>query len=138
MKKMFEDPSELDGYDDLRSEDKEKVNKAWEDGQVADEDIPETARKPAKDNSGSEDEAKEKAKKKKAAGAAKKRKAAKDAVPEDDDDDENEKPKKKRAPPKKAPAEKKKAPVKKKGPKKKKVRNSMDLCSLQSLFTAVY
>jgi len=123
MKKNFEDASELDGYEDLRPEDQEKVNKAWEDGQVADEDIPESARKAPNNNSGGEtdkDEAKEKAKKKKAA-AAKKRKVEKDAAP-DLEDDEDEKPKKKRAPSKKkAPAEKKeKAPAKKRSPKKKK------------------
>jgi hypothetical protein len=120
MKKTFEDASELDGYDDLRPEDQEKVNKAWEEGQVADEDIPESARK-EKNNSGSEtdEEAKEKAKKKKKAAAPKKKKAEKDAAPELKDDEEEEKPKKKRAPPKK-PAEKEKAPAKKKVPKKKK------------------
>ena len=62
MKKSFESASDLDGYEELRSEDQEKIDKAWEDGEVADEDIPETARKPEKD--GDEDE--EKPKKKKA------------------------------------------------------------------------
>jgi len=122
MKKNFEDASELDGYEDLRPEDQEKVNKAWEDGQVADEDIPESARNAPKNNSGSEtDEDEAKAKKKKKAVAAKKRKVEKDAAP-DLEDDEDEKPKKKRAPSKKkAPAEKKeKAPAKKRSPKKKK------------------
>jgi hypothetical protein len=126
MKKNFEDASELDGYDDLRPEDQEKVNKAWEEGQVADEDIPESARKAPKNNSGGEtdeDEEKEKAKKKKKAAAAKKRKSEKDA---DLEDDEDEKPKKKRASPKKkAPAEKKeKAPAKKRAPKKKKAADT--------------
>ena len=46
MKKNFAEGSELDGYDELRAEDKAKVVKAWQDGHVADEDIPETARKP--------------------------------------------------------------------------------------------
>jgi len=119
MKKQFESADELDGYDELRPEDQEKVNKAWEDGHVADEDIPETARKPEKD-SGSEtdeEEEKEKAKKKKVT-SAKKKKAEKEAATEDDDDA----PKKKRAPAKKkAPAEKKeKAPAKKRAPPKKK------------------
>ena len=45
MKKSFSDASELDGYEDLKPEDQEKVNKAWEEGHVADEDIPESARK---------------------------------------------------------------------------------------------
>ena len=35
----------MDGFDDLKEEDREHVTKAWEAGHVADEDIPETARK---------------------------------------------------------------------------------------------
>jgi len=134
MKKMFEEPSELDGYEELRPEDQAKVDKAWEDGHVADEDIPESAQKPPKNNSGGETDeevAKEKAKKSKKVSAAKK-KAEKDTAPELEDEDE--KPKKKRAPPKKkAPAEKKeKAPAKKKAPKKKKQAcNPTNLCALQ-------
>ena len=62
MKKSFSDASELDGYEDLKPEDQEKVNKAWEEGHVADEDIPESARK-ADDG---EDDGEEKAPKKKA------------------------------------------------------------------------
>ncbi|KLO15210.1 zf-PARP-domain-containing protein [Schizopora paradoxa] len=62
MKKSFENAADLDGYDELRQEDQEKIDKAWEDGEVADEDIPESARKPEKD--GDDDE--EKPKKKKA------------------------------------------------------------------------
>jgi hypothetical protein len=54
--------SDLDGYDDLSSEDKERVDKAWEDGHVADEDIPESAKKPV-----GEDGDEEKPKRKKAA-----------------------------------------------------------------------
>lgn len=64
MKKSFENASELDGYEDLRPNDQEKIDKAWEDGAVADEDIPETARKPEKE--GDEEDAEEKPKKKKA------------------------------------------------------------------------
>lgn len=45
MKAQFENADELDGYDDLKDEDQERIRKAWDDGHVADEDIPETARK---------------------------------------------------------------------------------------------
>ncbi len=64
MKKSFEAASELDGYEVLRPEDQERLDKAWEDGAVADEDVPETARKPEKD--GEDEDAAEKPKKKKA------------------------------------------------------------------------
>ena len=45
MKQQFNEASELDGFDDLKEEDQGRVTKAWEAGHVADEDIPETARK---------------------------------------------------------------------------------------------
>lgn len=45
MHKQFESASELDGYDELKPEDQAKVDKAWEEGKVADEDIPATARR---------------------------------------------------------------------------------------------
>lgn len=64
VKKNFEVASDLDGYEDLRAEDQAKIVKAYEDGHVADEDIPETARKPAGEE-GEDDEA-EKPKKKRA------------------------------------------------------------------------
>ena len=47
MKRTFGEGSKLDGYDELRPEDQVKVIKAWKDGHVADEDIPESVRKPA-------------------------------------------------------------------------------------------
>ena len=53
MKKSFEEASELDGYEDLKPEDQAKVIKAWQDGHVADEDIPDSARKPV-DEDGAE------------------------------------------------------------------------------------
>jgi len=62
MKKSLDEASELDGYDDLKPEDKKKIDKTWEDGHVADEDIPESAKKPA-----GEDGEEEKPKRKKAA-----------------------------------------------------------------------
>jgi hypothetical protein len=50
VKSAAGNPSDLDGYDDLKPEDKEKVNKAWEEGKVAEEDIPESAKKPQSDD----------------------------------------------------------------------------------------
>ena len=46
MKKSIEEADELDGFEDLQEGDQEEVRKAWEEGHVADEDIPESARKP--------------------------------------------------------------------------------------------
>jgi hypothetical protein len=46
MKKSFSQADELDGFEDLQPADQEKVRQAWDNGHVADEDIPETARKP--------------------------------------------------------------------------------------------
>lgn len=109
MKKSFSSADELDGYEDLKEEDQERINKAWEEGKVADEDIPESARKPKDDEDG---EGEEKPKKKKAPAKKAAKKAKKD---EDDDEEEEEKPKKKRA-----PAKKKEVAPKKKATKKKK------------------
>ncbi|KAI9464225.1 hypothetical protein HD554DRAFT_1991603, partial [Boletus coccyginus] len=81
MKAKFASPEDLDGFEDLNEEDQERVRRAWEEGRVADEDIPETARKPAD----AEDD--EKPKKKRA--PAKKK--------DEGEGDEEEKPKKKRA-----------------------------------------
>lgn len=83
MKKSFAESDELDGYENLTPEDKERVNAAWESGHVADEDIPESARKPA----GGDDEDEEKPKKKRAAPKKKK----------DEDEEGAEKPKRARA-----------------------------------------
>ena len=47
MKKSLDEPSELDGYDELKPEDQAKIIKAWQEGKVDSADIPETARKPA-------------------------------------------------------------------------------------------
>lgn len=69
MKKSFEEADELDGFEDLDDDDQEKIRKAWTEGHVADEDIPDTARKPSKDEEGEvdDDEDDEKPVKKKAA-----------------------------------------------------------------------
>lgn len=81
MKKALSEASELDGYDELNPEDREKIDKAWEEGHVAEEDIPETAKKAAGEDDGED----EKPKRKKA--AAKKT-----------DEEVGEKPKRVRAP----------------------------------------
>lgn len=85
MKKSFGEASELDGFEDLNDDDKAKIIKAYEDGQVADEDIPESARKP---------EGEEKPKKK--AGGKKAAKKDEDAE-EGEEEEAEEKPKKKAA-----------------------------------------
>ncbi|KAL6301402.1 hypothetical protein BKA93DRAFT_901941 [Sparassis latifolia] len=74
MKKSFDEADDLDGFDDLKDEDQEKVRKAWEEGHVADEDIPETARKLASEDGEDEDDDEEgKPKKKPAAKSSKKK-----------------------------------------------------------------
>lgn len=137
IKNSVGDVEDLDGFDDLKDDDKDRLRHAFEEGKVADADIPATARKPA-------DEEGEKSKKKRApakkaeadtdeggeerpkkAPARKSRaKKAPAASSEAEDGVEfEEKPKKARpakqaAAAKKAPAEKK-APAKKKATKKK-------------------
>lgn len=83
MKKSLGEGSELDGYDQLKPEDQARVIKAWQDGHVADEDIPDSARKAA-DEDGEE-------KPKKAKRAPAKKKAPKS------DGEEEERPKRKTA-----------------------------------------
>lgn len=61
MKNSFNEADELDGFDDLNDEDQERIKKAWDDGHVAAEDVPETAKKGEGDE---EDEDEEKPKKK--------------------------------------------------------------------------
>jgi hypothetical protein len=74
MKKSFNEPSELDGYDKLKPEDHAKIVKAWQEGKVDPADVPESARKPAV--AGDEDqEDEEKRKKKPAAKKAPKKNA---------------------------------------------------------------
>ena len=79
MKKSIEEAEELDGFEDLEASDQDKVRKAWEEGHVADEDIPESARKPTDAEDEDEDGDDEKPKKKAAAKkGGKKAKAASD------------------------------------------------------------
>lgn len=58
MKKNFSEASELDGYEGLKPEDQAKVDKAWEEEHVADEDIPASARKENGDDGEEEEEEK--------------------------------------------------------------------------------
>ncbi len=90
MKKSFDEADELDGFEDLSEEDQDKIRKAWEEGHVADEDIPETARKPDADDD--EDGGKKKKK-----GKAVKKAKDEDGDGEEHDGDEEEKPVKKTA-----------------------------------------
>lgn len=111
MKAAFEDPADLDGFEELSEVYQEKVRKAYETGHVDDEDIPESARKP--EESGKEDDNAE-GKKKKSGKTSKKRVRvrqlkfivltgrlifSKDEDGEEEKDDE--KPKKKAAAPRK-------------------------------------
>ncbi|KAI6116797.1 zf-PARP-domain-containing protein [Pisolithus croceorrhizus] len=47
MKERLDDVEELDGFDELRDEDKDRIRRAFEEGKVADADIPPSAGKPA-------------------------------------------------------------------------------------------
>jgi hypothetical protein len=71
VKSSAGNPSDLDGYDDLKPEDKEKVNKAWNGGKVAEEDIPESAKKPQSDDEEADDGKKTNGKRARAKRAAK-------------------------------------------------------------------
>ena len=67
VKNVHEEADDLDGFEDLTPEDQEKVRTAYDSGRVADEDIPESARKPdAGEDEDDEDENQEKPKKKRA------------------------------------------------------------------------
>ncbi|KAI0088892.1 hypothetical protein BDY19DRAFT_946638 [Irpex rosettiformis] len=92
MKKSFDEADELDGFDELSEEDQDRIRKAWQDGHVADEDIPDTARKPEKD----EEEEDGKAKKKKKKGKSAKKTADEDEDGDSDGEEEEEKPAKKK------------------------------------------
>lgn len=68
IKESVGSASDLDGYDELKDEDKAKLDTAFEVGHVAEEDIPETA----KGGDGEEDEEEEGTKKRKRKAPAKK------------------------------------------------------------------
>lgn len=100
MKAKFAAPDDLDGFEDLKEEDQERVRQAWEQGHVADEDIPSTARKPADDadiEGGEEKPKKKRAPAKKKTDTVggeeekpKKKRATKSKKTEDDVEDEDE------------------------------------------------
>ena len=91
MKKSIPEGTELDGYGQLTPEDQAKVVKAWQEGHVDDEDIPETARKPVGEDGGDEE------KPKKAKRAPAKKKAAAAAAGSDGEAEERPKRKTKAA-----------------------------------------
>ncbi|KAF8521768.1 hypothetical protein BU17DRAFT_33599, partial [Hysterangium stoloniferum] len=64
FKDAFASADELDGFEELKEADQERVRKAWEDGRVAEEDIPATAKKTGDAGDAGEDN--EKPKKKRA------------------------------------------------------------------------
>ncbi|GAA5922620.1 uncharacterized protein JCM15063_003364 [Sporobolomyces koalae] len=99
MKDSFEAADEIDGFEDIPGDDQERVRKAFQDGHVADEDIPDTARKP---EPASDEE--EKPKKRKT--TKRKKKEDSDEEEEVKAEEEEEKPKKKKAPAKKKTAKK--------------------------------
>ena len=80
MKKTFEQADELDGFEELNEADQARVTAAWEAGHVAEEDVPESARKPEKETGeeGSEEDDGEEKEKKPKKKAAKKEKAKKE------------------------------------------------------------
>ncbi|THV07105.1 zf-PARP-domain-containing protein [Dendrothele bispora CBS 962.96] len=84
MKAQFPNADEVDGFEDLKPEDQDRIRKAWEDGEVAEEDIPESAKKTG---AGEEEEEEDEEKPKKKKAPAKKK-----------TEDGEEKPKKARAP----------------------------------------
>ncbi|EJT99408.1 zf-PARP-domain-containing protein [Dacryopinax primogenitus] len=94
---------ELDGYEDLKLEDQEKVKKAFETRTIEPEDIPESAKKPEADGEGEEEE---KPKKKR-------------TTKKTDKDEEEGEPKKKRATKKTDKNEEEEEPKKKRETKKK-------------------
>lgn len=71
-KNSFEEADELDGFEELNEDDQEKIRKAWEEGHVAEEDVPESAKKAAGDDEESDGE-EAKPKKRAAAKASKKK-----------------------------------------------------------------
>ncbi|XP_006463843.1 hypothetical protein AGABI2DRAFT_208769 [Agaricus bisporus var. bisporus H97] len=78
VKKRISEATEIDGYEELNDEDKAKVCTAWDEGHVADADIPDSARKP-------EGEEEKKPKRK----AATKKAIKKDENDEEEDEEEN-------------------------------------------------
>merc|ERR1711939_482199 len=127
MSKVFNSASELDGYEDLRPEDQAKIDKAFEDGHVDPDDVPESAKKP-EDDEAAEGEGDESPAKKKKPAAKKSKKAKEEEGAPDEAEEKKAAPKKRAAPAKKAKQEdasadeaeaKKSAPKKRAAPAKK-------------------
>lgn len=43
MQSVYSDPSEIPGFDELREADQEKIRRAWEEGEVPEDEKPEPA-----------------------------------------------------------------------------------------------
>lgn len=71
MKEKFDAADDLDGFEDLKEDDQEKIRTAWEAGKVAEEDIPESAQKADGDGDEEEEDGAGKKKVKKADGPTK-------------------------------------------------------------------
>ena len=56
LKKSFSNADELDGFDELQPADQDRIRRAWDDGRIPDEDVPETARKPEKADDATDEE----------------------------------------------------------------------------------
>ncbi|GAA97672.1 uncharacterized protein L969DRAFT_87779 [Mixia osmundae IAM 14324] len=95
LKTAFEDPAELDGYEDLRPEDQTRIKDAYDQGHIAPEDVNPNSlsREPPPAESGEEGADEKPSPKKK---TATKRKAKKEEEDDDADGQVVEKPKKKR------------------------------------------
>ncbi|BGP53039.1 hypothetical protein JCM8202_004123 [Rhodotorula sphaerocarpa] len=108
LKADFEEPDEVDGFEELTPEDQEKFRKAYAQGHVDDEDIPDSARKePELDEEGNPVESPKKGRGKAAAkGKGGKKKKDEEAEAEGDDAEEEEVKPKKKAPAKKRAAKK--------------------------------
>jgi len=156
MKKSVQEASDLDGYDDLRPEDQATVIKAWQDGHVADEDIPDSARKPADEDGEEKPKKTKKAAVKKKANesdgeAAEKPKKAKatakvrtltfkwsrsfdiylqKAVKESEDEAAQEEEEEEKPKKKRAPTKKKAEPKEKAAPKKRASKKKKEVSSL--------
>jgi len=56
VKEIHPEASDLDGYEDIGDENQAKLVKAWQEGHVDEEDIPESARKKPADGEDAEGE----------------------------------------------------------------------------------
>merc|ERR1711939_785462 len=121
MSKVFNSASELDGYEDLRPEDQAKIDKAFEDGHVDPDDVPESAKKP-EDDEAAEGEGDESPAKRKKPAAKKSKKAKEEEGAPDEAEEKKAAPKKRAAPAKKAKKEEAESEEEAKPPAKKRGR----------------